>query len=49
MFMSEFISMLHKNGSRDIYVNEDAPNVMSLMYADDLAQCSDTLVPYNVG
>ena len=42
MYMNEFISMLRKNGCRGIYVNEDAPSVMSLMYADDLAQCSDT-------
>ena len=38
MYMNEIISMLRKNCCKCVYINEDAPNVMSLVYADTLEQ-----------
>ena len=49
MYMNEFISMPHKNSCSGIYINEDAPNVMtSLMYAVILPNAPTPVVPYNL-
>ena len=34
--------MLKANGCQGIYLDERAQNVMILLYADDMAMCSDT-------
>jgi hypothetical protein len=42
-YMDELVSELKDTGCKGVYVSEDAPNIMNLMYADDITQNSDTV------
>lgn len=42
-YMDELTFELKNSGCKGIYVNEDVPNVMNLMYADDMTENSDTV------
>ena len=43
LFIGEFVTMLHEAGCNGIYINEQAPNIMILLFADDIALCGDTV------
>ena len=43
LYLSELIDMLKANGCQGIYLDERTQNVMILLYADDMAMCSDTV------
>ena len=43
LYLSELIDMLKANGCQGIYLDERTQNVMILLYADDIAMCSDTV------
>ena len=44
LYIGELIDMLDELGCHGIYVNEDAKNIMILLYADDMALIADTVV-----
>ena len=39
----ELIELLHNSGCTGIYIDEKAPNVMVLLFADDVAFCADSV------
>ena len=39
--MNENIDMIKDSTCQGVYVNEFLPNLMVLLYADDLVQCAD--------
>ena len=41
LYISELIDMLSEEECIRVYVNEDAPNIILLLFADDIAMCSD--------
>ena len=43
LFIGEFVDMLHQAGCTGIYINEQAPNIMILLFADDVALCGDSI------
>ena len=43
LFIGESVTMLHEAGCNGIYINEQAPNIMILLFADDIAICGDTV------
>ena len=43
LYLNELIDMLKANGCQGIYLDERTQNVMILLYADDMAMCSDTV------
>ena len=44
MFLNEFIKLLNNSDCKGIYVDEDIPNVMQLLFADDMANADDTVI-----
>ena len=42
-YLNELIEMCKENLCQGIYISEDAPNICMLLYADDLANCGDTV------
>ena len=43
LYIGELIDMLDELGCHGIYVNEDAKNIIILLYADDMALIADTI------
>ena len=43
LYIGELIDMLDELGCHGIYVNEDAKNIMILLYADDMALIADII------
>jgi hypothetical protein len=43
LYIGEFVDMLNNNNCAGIYVSENAPSIISLLYADDLANCGDSV------
>ena len=43
LYIGELIDMLDEHGCHGIYVNEDAKNIMILLYTDDMALIADTI------
>ena len=43
LYIGELTDMLDELGCHGIYVNEDAKNIMILLYADDMALIADTV------
>ena len=43
LYIEELIEMLKSAGCRGIYIDEFAENVMALLFADDVAICSETV------
>ena len=43
LYIEELIEMLKSAGCRGIYIDEIAKNVMALLFADDVAICSETV------
>jgi hypothetical protein len=43
LYIGEFVDMLNDNNCEGIYVSENAPSIISLLYADDLANCGDSV------
>lgn len=43
LFLNEFIRLLYSSGCQGIYVSEEMPNTLILLYADDMSNCSDTV------
>ena len=43
IYLNELIVMLKNSGCSGIYVNEIVPHISTLMYADDLVLCSDSV------
>ena len=41
LFLNEYIDMIKDATCQGVYVNEFLPNLMVLLYADDLVQCAD--------
>ena len=41
LYISELIDMLSEEGCIGAYINEDAPNIILLLFANDIAMCSD--------
>ena len=41
LFLNEYIDMIKDSTCQGVYVNEFLPNLMVLLYADDLVQCAD--------
>ena len=42
-YINELVDMLKTKQCQGVYVNEDAPNIMNLMYADDVTEGSDSV------
>ena len=42
-YIGELVDQMKAEGCQGIYVNEDAPNIFMLMYADDIATCADSV------
>ena len=43
LYIGELMDMLDELGCHGIYVDEDAKNIMILLYADDMALIADTI------
>ena len=43
LYIRELIEMLDLADCKGVYVDEIAPNIMDLLYADDVALCSDSI------
>ena len=41
LYIGELIELLYNSGCTGIYIDEKAPNVMVLLFADDVAFCAD--------
>ena len=41
LFLNEYISMIINSNCQGVYIDEVVPNLMVLLYADDLVQCAD--------
>jgi hypothetical protein len=43
-FLNECITMLEASGCKGIYISEDAPNLLKLIFADDMVNAADTVL-----
>ena len=43
LYIGEIVDMLTEAGCTGIYIDPEAPNIMILLFADDIALCSDTV------
>ena len=43
LYIGELIELLYNSGCTGIYIDEKAPNVMVLLFADDVAFCADSV------
>ena len=43
LYIGELIKMLEKERCSGIFVDDIATNIMALLFADDVAMCSDTV------
>lgn len=43
LYMNELIDMLYSFDCRGTYINAEAKNIITLMYADDVAECASTV------
>ena len=44
LFMDELSSLLRVNFGTGIFITEDIPDILCLMFADDVANCAETVV-----
>ena len=44
LFINQLCIALRKDCKNGIYINENIPDIIGLMFADDIANCSDTVV-----
>lgn len=44
MFLNDFIKLLNSSDCKGIYVDENSPNVMQFLFADDMANVADTVI-----
>jgi hypothetical protein len=44
IFLNEFIDLLESANCKGIFVDEHVPNLLQLMFADDMAHTEDTVV-----
>ena len=42
LYLNGLSDLCHSLGCQGVYISEEFPNVLSLLYADDLADCADT-------
>ena len=43
LYIGELVDMMKDKGCKGVYINEEVPNLMIILYADDIAECSDTV------
>ena len=43
LYIGEIVDMLTEAGCTGIYIDPEAPKIMILLFADDIALCSDTV------
>ena len=43
LYLNEFIDMINGSNCQGVFVNEAMPNVCTLLYADDMVLCADTV------
>ena len=43
-YIGELVGMMKDKGCKGVYINEEVSNVMIILYADDIAEGSDTVV-----
>ena len=43
LYVAEIVTMLEEADCKGVFLNEEIPNVTSLLFADDLALCADTV------
>jgi len=42
-FLNEYLYILENDGCKGVYVSEEVPNLLALMYADDIGNIADTV------
>ena len=43
LYVGEIVTMLEEADCKGVFINDDIPNLTSLLFADDLAVCADTV------
>ena len=42
-YIGELVDMMKDKACKGVYINEEVPNLMNILYADDIAKGSDTV------